>query len=177
MAEQDTADPKTDVKKSTEGGAAAQGNNDQAFRIHKVYVKDVSFESPLAPKVFVGNQNWQPQVNLQINTESMQLENDLVETTLNVQVTVKSEEQTIYLVEVKQAGLFLIKGFDDAPKAHMMGTYCPNILFPFAREEIAALVAKGGFPQLLLEPVNFDALYQQHLQQAKQNAPAPETQQ
>ncbi len=171
MAEEDTAAAKT-------GGeaAAAQGNPDQAFRIHKVYVKDVSFESPLAPKVFVGNQNWQPQVSLQINTESLQMENDLVETTLNVQVTVKSEEKTIYLVEVKQAGIFLLKGFENAQKAHMMGTFCPNILFPFAREEISALVAKGGFPQLLLEPVNFEALYQQHLQQAKQqNAPAPET--
>ena len=177
MAEQDIADPKSGEAKTGEGGAAAEGKSDQAFRIHKVYVKDVSFESPLAPKVFVGNQNWQPQVNLQINTESLQLENDLVETTLNVQVTVKSEEQTIYLVEVKQAGIFLLKGFEDAPKAHMMGTFCPNILFPFAREEISALVAKGGFPQLLLEPVNFDALYAQHLQQAKQNAPAPETQQ
>lgn len=171
MAEEDTAAAKTG------GEAAAQENPEQAFRIHKVYVKDVSFESPMAPKVFVGNQNWQPQVSLQINTESMQLENDLVETTLNVQVTVKSEEQTIYLVEIKQAGLFLLKGFEDAQKAHMMGTFCPNILFPFAREEIASLVGKGGFPQLLLEPVNFEALYAQHLQQAKQNAPAPETQQ
>ena len=172
MAEEDTAAAKTGG-----GAAAAQANPDQAFRIHKVYVKDVSFESPLAPKVFVGNQNWQPQVALQINTESQQMENDLVETTLNVQVTVKSEEKTIYLVEVKQAGIFLLKGFADAQKAHMMGTYCPNILFPFAREEIASLVAKGGFPQLLLEPVNFEALYAQHLQQSKQNAPAPETQQ
>jgi len=116
-------------------------------------------------------------VSLQINTESLQLENDLLETTINIQVTVKSDDEVIYLIEVKQAGIFLLKGFQDAAKAQMLGTYCPNILFPFAREEVAALVTKGGFPQLLLEPVNFEALYQQHLQQSKQNAPAPVTQQ
>lgn len=176
MADQDLEETATD-EAATGGEAAAEGNDGQAFRIHKIYVKDVSFESPLAPKVFVGNQNWQPQVSLQINTESLQLENDLVETTINVQVTVKSEDQVIYLVETKQAGIFLVKGFEDGAKAHMLGTYCPNILFPFAREEVAALVTKGGFPQLLLEPVNFEALYAQHLQQAKQNAPAPVTQQ
>lgn len=176
MAEEELAEPTSDTD-TTDGAADGQAANDQVFRIHKVFIKDISFESPMSPAVFVGNENWQPQVSLQINTESLQLENDLVENTINVQVTVKSEEQVIYLVEVKQAGIFLVKGFQEGAKAHMLGTYCPNILFPFAREEIANLVTKGGFPQLLLEPVNFEALYQQHLQQSKQNAPAPVTQQ
>lgn len=170
MAEQDN-------KPAEQAGATPtpQQAEQQQFRIQRVYLKDVSFESPQTPAMFIGSPNWKPQVNLQINTESVQLENDMLETVLNVQVTVKSEDKTVYLVEVKQAGLFVLTGFDDATKAGMLGTYCPNILFPFAREEIAALVTKGGFPQLLLDPVNFDALYAQHLEKARQNAPAPET--
>lgn len=170
MAEEDTPE-------NNQVAAGEQQQNGQVFRIQRVYLKDVSFESPLTPAMFIGNPNWKPQVSLQINTESVQLENDMLETTLSVQVTVKSEDKTVYLVEVKQAGLFLIQGFEDPTKAGMLGTYCPNILFPFAREEIASLVTKGGFPQLLLDPVNFDALYQQHLENARQNAPAPETEQ
>jgi len=175
MAESDSNEKATPAAPA-QGGAATDASG-QVFRVRKVYLKDVSFESPLSPQVFASDQNWRPQVGLQLNTEMKQLDNDLVETVLNVQVTVKSEEETIYLVEVKQAGLFEVKGFDDRNKAGMLNVYCPNLLFPFAREEIASLVSKGGFPQLLLEPVNFEALYAQHLQKAQQNAPAPETSQ
>lgn len=155
--------------------AAATDPEQPVFRIQRVYLKDASFESPQAPKVFVGNTNWKPNVQLHLNTESSRLENDLFECVLVVTVTVTVDEETVYLCEVKQAGLFTMKGFPDPELAKMLGSFCPNILFPFAREEIGALVQKGGFPQLLLDPVNFDALYAQHLQKARQNAPAPET--
>lgn len=166
MAENDGAAP---------APAAASNAPKPEFRIQRVYLKDVSFESPQAPKVFVGNTNWKPNVSLHLNTESSRLENDVFECVLVVTATVAVEEETVYLCEVKQAGLFTMKGFPDVELGKMLGSFCPNILFPFAREEIGSLVQKGGFPQLLLEPVNFDALYTQHLQQARQNAPAPET--
>jgi len=152
-------------------------SGEPSFKIQRIYLKDVSYESPLSPKVFVGNTNWQPQVSLHLNTESAKVENDLYESILTVTATVKVNDDVAYLIEVKQAGLFLIKGFEDARLGPMLGSFCPNLLFPFAREAIGSLVQKGGFPQLLLDPVNFDALYAQHVEAAKQNAPAPETQQ
>ncbi|HBR99035.1 MAG TPA: protein-export chaperone SecB [Gammaproteobacteria bacterium] len=157
---------------TAEGEGAKPAQN---FRIQKVYIKDVSFESPNTPTLFVGKSQWKPEVNLQLNSESRAVATDVYETVLTVTVTVKSEEQTAYLIEVKQAGLFTLQGFDDNSRGGLLGSYCPNILFPFAREVVADLVVKGGFPQLLLEPINFDALYAQHLEQAKQNAPASDT--
>ncbi|MDO6461318.1 protein-export chaperone SecB [Granulosicoccaceae sp. 1_MG-2023] len=148
--------------------AGANGaENPQTFRIHKVYTKDVSFESPSTPALFVKQNEWKPEVNLQLNSESRQINGDVYETVLTVTVTVKSADQTAYLVEVKQAGLFQLQGFDEKNRGGLLGSYCPNILFPFAREVVSDLVVKGGFPQLLLEPINFDALYAQHLQKAK----------
>jgi len=155
--------------------AAAADASAQLFKILRVYIKDVSFESPQAPKVFTQSTQWQPNVSLHLNTESKVLDNDNYEVELTVTATVKLGEDVAYLIEIKQAGLFMIKGFETERLGPMLGSFCPNILFPFAREEIAALVQKGGFPQMLLDPVNFDALYAQHLSQARQNAPAPQT--
>jgi len=161
------------ANESNEAGAATQAD-EQLFKIQRVYLKDVSFESPMTPKVFIDSQ-WQPQVALNLHTESAKLENDLYESVLSVTVTVKIGDDTVYLIEVKQAGLFLIRGIPDDRMGPLLGSFCPTQLFPFAREEIANLVQKGGFPQLLLDPVNFDALYAQHLESQKQNAPAPDT--
>lgn len=162
----------------TEAAAATSEAPAQFFKIQRVYLKDISYESPQTPAVFVGNTSWQPNVSLHLNTESTKLENDMYECVLTVTATVKLGEEIAYLCEIKQAGLFLIRGFDEQRLGPMLGSFCPNLLFPFAREEIASLVQKGGFPQLLLDPVNFDALYAQHVQAAvKQNAPAPETEQ
>ena len=169
------AEPENPTENTPDAGAATDKPERQEFKLHKVYLKDVSFESPQSPKIFATEKNWKPEVALQLNTEVRELENNIIENTLNVQVTVKTGDEVVYLVEVKQAGLFHMKGFDDRNKAGMLNVFCPNLLFPFAREAIASLVAKGGFPQLLLEPVNFEALYAQHLQKAKQNAPAPDT--
>jgi len=160
--------------KTNQAGAAANAS-EQIFKIQRIYLKDVSYESPQTPAVFAGNTNWQPQVSLHLNTESTKLENDLFESVLTVTATVKLGDETAYLTEVKQAGLFLIQGFPEDRLAPMLGSFCPNLLFPFAREAIGSLVQKGGFPQLLLDPVNFDALYAQHVESNRQNAPAPET--
>lgn len=155
--------------------AQASDKSGQLFRIQRMYLKDASFESPLTPGLFASNTQWKPEVALHLNTDKTALDNDLYEVVLTLTVTVKSGEDTAYLTELKQAGLFTIKGFDESTLNGMLYSYCPNILFPFAREAVASLVLKGGFPQLLLEPVNFDALYAQHVESAKQNAPAPET--
>ena len=171
----------TELAESEQPTEAAEAANvdapAQLFKIQRVYIKDVSFESPLTPGVFTGNTQWQPAVSLHLNTESTALENDIYEVELTVTATVKLGEEVAYLTEIKQAGLFLVKGFEAERLGPMLGSFCPNILFPFAREEIATLVQKGGFPQLLLDPVNSDALYAQHLAVTKQNAPAPETEQ
>jgi len=139
------------------------------FVIQKLYLKDVSFESPNTPGVF-SEQDWTPEINVQLNTESNTLADNVVEVVLKITVTAKQEDKTAFLVELAQAGVFTLEGFNDEEKAGMLGSYCPNVLFPFAREAISELVSKGGFPQLLLAPVNFDALYQQHLQQQQSKA-------
>jgi len=139
-------------------------NNQQQFAIQKIYLKDVSFESPNAPAVFQQGE-WQPEVNVQLNTEGKVLAEGVHEVVLSVTVTAKQGENTAFLVEVKQAGVFQMQGFAQDQLGGMIGAYCPEVLFPFAREAIADLVAKGGFPQLLLAPVNFNALFMQHQQQ------------
>jgi len=164
-----------DTKTENKNEAASTEVPEQIFTIQRIYLKDVSYESPQTPQLFISNTNWQPQVSLHLNTESTKLENDMFESVLTVTATVKVGEETAYLTEVKQAGLFLIKGFEEERLGPMLGSFCPNLLFPFAREAIGSLVQKGGFPQLLLDPVNFDALYQQHVEASRQNAPAPET--
>ena len=165
-----------DKEKAADTAAAATGDaSEQLFKIQRIYLKDASYESPQTPAVFVANTAWQPNVSLHLNTESVKLENDLFESVLTVTATVKLGESTAYLIEIKQAGLFLIRGFPEDRLGPMLGSFCPNLLFPFAREAIASMVQKGGFPQLLLDPVNFDALYAQHLEASRQNAPAPDT--
>ena len=139
---------------------------EKQFSIQKIYTKDISFESPESPKVFT--EKWEPSVDFNLGTNSSPLENALFEVAITVTVTVKTAETTAYLVEATQAGIFSLAGFADEELGPMLGSFCPNILFPYAREVISDLVAKGGFPQLLLAPVNFDALYAQHAQHVQQ---------
>ncbi|NOQ88614.1 MAG: protein-export chaperone SecB [Gammaproteobacteria bacterium] len=136
----------------------------QQFSIQKIYLKDVSFESPNSPQAFT-NGEWQPQINVQINSSNQAIADDIYEVVLDITVTAKHEEKTAFLVEVKQAGIFTISGFPQENMGGMVGAFCPETLFPFAREAISELVSKGGFPQLLLAPVNFNALYTQQMQQ------------
>ena len=155
-----------DSNAGKDGGAPNAQPDQPRFQIQKVYTKDVSFESPHAPQIFTDTRAWQPEINLQLNAETKPLGEDLYEVTLSVNVTAKQGEQTAFLVELKQAGIFTLSGFDKNALGHMLGSYCPNLLFPFAREAISDFVGKGGFPQLLLAPINFDALYAQHMAKA-----------
>lgn len=146
----------------------------QQFAIQKIYLKDVSFESPNAPQAFTDG-DWQPQINVQINSSHGAIAQDAYEVVLNITVTAKKDEKTAFLVEIKQAGIFTIAGFPEENLAGMLGAYCPESLFPYAREAISELISKGGFPQLLLAPVNFNALYSQQLEQNKAAAAEQET--
>jgi len=147
---------------------ATQQGSHQQFAIQKLYLKDVSFESPSSPAMFT--KDWQPEVNLDMNTNTQTLSEGVYNVVLSLTATVKNAEQTAFLVEVQQAGIFTVNGFAENEMGHMLGSFCPNILFPYAREAISDLVTKGGFPPLLLAPVNFDALYAQHLAQQQRQA-------
>ncbi len=147
------------------------------FTIQKIYVKDVSFETPNSPAIF-GETKWEPEVNVQLNSRASEMENDMQEVVLSVTVTAKVGDKVAYLVEVQQAGIFVAKDFDEGQLKHLLGSFCPNILFPYVRETISDLVTRGGFPQMLLAPVNFEALYAQHMakqQQVQSQAPQTET--
>jgi preprotein translocase subunit SecB len=146
--------------------------SEQQLVIQKIYTKDISFESPDTPSVFL--KEWKPEVNMELNTNANKTDNkEIFEVVLTITITVKIENETIYLTEVQQAGLFTVAGFSDTDVGAILGNFCPNALFPYARETISDLVTRGGFPQLLLAPVNFDALYQQHLE--AQNSSSKET--
>ncbi len=134
------------------------------FAIQKLYVKDLSFESPGTPNSF-SFKKWDPKIDLNLTNNQRHLEGDLYEVVLSITATVTHEESTVFLIEVQQAGLVAMTGFDEAEKKYLLGSQCMNIMFPYAREVVSDLSVRGGFPPLILSPVNFDALYQQHLQQ------------
>lgn len=133
--------------------------------IQKIYVKDFSFESPSAPDVFTTG-NWTPKTNLNLRSSHSKSDGNNHEIVLTVTVETKHEDKTLFLVELQQAGLFHITGYSGEEFAAIVGSFCPNVLFPYARETIATAIAKGGFPEFLLQPINFDALYAQSRQQA-----------
>ena len=158
----------------------ADTENTKRFELQKIYLKDASFEAPNSPDIYT--RDWKPNLNMQLNSEVKKGDNDLFEVILTLTVTAKvnDTEETAYLAEVHQGGLFLVQGFSDADLGPMLGSYAPSLIYPYASEAAASLVSKGGFTQLLLSPLNFEALYAQKLQQmaAKQQAGddnAPET--
>ncbi|MBL7004190.1 MAG: protein-export chaperone SecB [Gammaproteobacteria bacterium] len=136
------------------------------FNIQKIYLKDSSFESPESPASFTF-EKWEPKVDLNMNNTNNKLNDVSFEVVLSLTATVKNEDKTAFLVEVQQAGIFAIQGVEEADVSYLLGSQCMTILFPYAREAISDLVTKGGFPPLLLNPVNFDALYMQHIEQQK----------
>ncbi len=148
----------------------SEDGNTRQFAIQRIYTKDISFETPNSPQIFTGE--WQPSINVQLNTAAQDLGNDHVELVLTVTVTAKQDDKVGFLAEIQQAGIFLMSGIPEEEMGPMLGIYCPNILFPYAREVVSDLVARGSFPQLVLAPVNFEALYTQQLQQGQE---APET--
>lgn len=131
------------------------------FSIQRVYTKDISFETPNSPVIF--QKEWKPDVKLDLDTRSNKLEEGLYEVILSLTVTTSIGEEVAFLAEVQQAGIFAIGGIEGNQLAHSIGSYCPNILFPYARQVIAGLVAGGTFPHLNLAPVNFDALFAQYV--------------
>lgn len=161
-----------DEEQSTGGqpGAATQNTDTGAqdasgpqLVLQKIYVKDLSFESPKAPEIFTANIS--PQTQLNLRYANRDLGQDNIEVSLTITVEAKHEDSTLFLVELTQAGVFFIRGYEAEQRATIIGSFCPNTLYPFAREAIADLIQRGGFPQLLLQPINFDALYQQALKE------------
>ena len=145
---------------------------DKQLAISKIYIKDFSFESPQAPLVFKSGE-WKPQTNLNLRSAHTAVEENIHEVVLTITVEAKDDDKTLFLVELQQAGLFDIAGYDGEELSAIVGSFCPNILFPYAREAIAATILKGGFPEFVLQPINFDALYLQSKQQAEgESAPA-----
>lgn len=138
-------------------------NSQPQFVIQRIYLKDLSFETPNTPTIFNGQ--GEAAVNIDLNSGAARLEESIYEVVLSLTVTSKLGDKVAYLVEVKQAGIFTLSGFSEADLNGMLHSFCPNILFPYVREAISDVVSKGSFPQLILAPINFDAVYAQHLKQ------------
>lgn len=149
-------------------------NAQQQFIIQKVYIKDASLEMPHAPEIF--RAEWRPQANVDLNTEHRLLNESAYEVIITTTVTTKLDDKTAYLCEVHTAGIFTIAGFDSQTLDGLLGSYCPTILFPYAREAISDFTSRAGFPAMILAPVNFDVLYAQKLadqQQVQASEPQP----
>ena len=148
-------------------GKAAPESQPQ-FTLQSIYVKDISFETPNSPDIF--SLEWKPEVNMHLSSEARGIGQNMTEVVLSVTVTTKLGEKTAYLVETSVAGIFVLEHIPEEMIERMVATICPNMLFPFARELVSNLVTRGGFPQLLLAPVNFDALYQHQKQEESKTA-------
>lgn len=150
-------------QEKTPAAAAAPANDETQFMIQRIYVKDMSYEAPNTPAVF--QQQWEPELKLDLNTTYTKLDENVFEVVLAVTATVSNKKTTAFLVEIKQAGIFTIQGAVEQQLEHLLNSFCPNILFPYAREAITSQVINGSFPQLVLAPINFDALYMQQLEE------------
>jgi preprotein translocase subunit SecB len=148
----------------------AQASNEKQLMLQKIYIKDMSFESPRAPEVFTLDRTANTQLN--IGSGNRQIDGNHVEVTLTLTIESKDGDDTLFLIEIVQAGIFTISGYTDQERGVLLGSFCPGTLYPFAREAVAEIASKGGFPQLLLQPINFDALYAQALQQRQAEAAA-----
>jgi preprotein translocase subunit SecB len=155
------------------GGAVSQGDapaQAPGFSIERIYVKDLSLESPLAPQSFQMNEA--PQIEIGLRTRGDQLAPDIYEFVLTLTVTATAGGKTVFLIEVAQAGIFAIRGVPPEQMQPVLAIHCPNVLFPYAREAIADASLRAGFPPVHLAPINFEALYQQQLAQAQEPVPA-----
>ena len=137
---------------------------EKRLSIGKIYLKDFSFESPQTPEIFRQG-DWKPQMDLNLRSAHTAIDDNQHEIVLTVTIEAKADDKTLFLVELHQAGLFEIAGYEGDELGAIIGSFCPNILFPYARETIASLIQKGGFPEFVLQPINFDALYFQAKQQ------------
>ncbi|MAR91913.1 MAG: protein-export chaperone SecB [Pseudomonadota bacterium] len=155
----------------TEQAAGQQAQ--QQFQLQRIYLKDLSYEAPKTPMMF--REQWKPEVNLDVNNSATEIETDLHEVVLTTTVTVKNGDATAFIVEVAQAGLFLLKGVEGIQKEAILKGVCANILFPYARETVSDVVSRGTFPQFLLQPINFEAAFAENLrkQQAEAQGETP----
>ncbi|ROO24266.1 preprotein translocase subunit SecB [Salinisphaera orenii MK-B5] len=148
------------------------GDNGQAQKqvaLQKIYIRDASIEVPDGPRVFT--EEYKPDVNVDLNTRIHNLSDETHQVVVTVTVTAKQADRTAYIVEVQQAGVFRIEGFtEERERNHVLGAYCPSVLFPYVRESIGDMVQRAGFPHFLLQPVNFDRLYAQHQQNPESSA-------
>ena len=151
-------------------GSAAANAESARLALQRVYIKDLSFESPLAPNVF--REEWKPTVNVDLRTGSAKIDDNNFEVVLTLTITTKLGEQVAYIAEVQQAGIFLMQGLEGDALRQVLATMCPNTLFPYAREALDNLVTKGTFPALMLAQVSFEALYQQAMLKAREQAAA-----
>lgn len=148
--------------------AAAQENNQPAFNIEKIYVKDLSLEIPHAPEIFLERET--PQIDVQLNTQTAVIEGDVYEVMITNTVTAKVGEKVMFLIEAKQAGIFRLSNLPSEDVEPVLAVMCPNILFPYLRELVSNVAVRAGFAPVMLNPVNFDMLYQQHKQEQAQAA-------
>ena len=154
-------------EENTNGAVApVDAANGPAFTVEKIYVKDVSFESPNAPSIF--NDQVQPELQLNLNQQVQRLGENAFEVVLAVTLTCKAEDRTAYVAEVKQAGVFGLVGLDPQSVDVLLGTQCPNILFPYVRSLVSDLIQAGGFPPFFLQPINFEGLYAETLRQRQE---------
>ncbi|MBB3276444.1 MULTISPECIES: protein-export chaperone SecB [Pseudoxanthomonas] len=151
------------MSEETNNGAVAPAEAGAAFTVEKIYVKDVSFEVPGAPAIFT--ENVQPDLQLNLNQRVQRLNENAFEVVLGVTLTCKAGDKTAYVAEVQQAGIFGLVGLEPQAVDVLLGTQCPNILFPYVRQLVSDLVQSGGFPPFFLQPINFDALYAETLRQ------------
>lgn len=156
------------------GQANGQAGQPQLV-VQKIYVKDVSYEAPNSPQIFqeAGEAEQAPQVQLNLGQKATEMGNDLYEVVLTLTLTCTVGERTAYLAEVHQAGVFTISGFNEVDRAGIIGAYCPNLLFPYARQVLSSLVLDGGFPPFMLQPINFDLLYAEQQRRALSGNEAP----
>ena len=155
-------------EKTTDGNGAGAGADQRQFALQQIYVKDLSFEAPTTPADFAQEQV-QPEIKMNLKNSHTAISADMYEVILHVSVHAMVEEKSIFLVEIDQAGLFFIKGYPSDEITKLIGTYCPTTLFPFVRETISSTIGKGGFPAILLQPINFDALYEQAAREQSQS--------
>ena len=146
----------TETQPKTNG--AGNSASARSFMLQQLYVKDLSFEAPNTPAIFTSS-GIEPETELNIRNSHKALDNDMYEVVLHIRVHAKRGDETIFLAELDQAGTFLIRGYSPEETGQLVGTQCPTTLFPYARETISTLIGKGGFPPLILQPINFDSLY------------------
>jgi len=157
-----------DNEASSESTQANQEKGQAGFALQRIYVKDLSFESPNSPQIF--QKQWKPEVKMDLSTKNKKIAENLYEVVISVTLTVSVEGMTAYIVEVQQAGIFAVQGVEGPQLAQALNAFCPNLLFPYLRETIDTTVVKGSFPAMMLAPVNFDAIFAQAVMQKQKEA-------